>query len=113
MQKDNGALEFILENFADQPEHIRRIVACLKYCQGKTTELLEAAVEYNNAPYNAYWEPPHPIFSMADDIDRLCAHREKLRVVLKNLIELVDIRMPESSQWPDVENARALIAATP
>lgn len=58
----------------------RRIVACVNYCMGLPLELLEAAVEYNEAPADAAWEPPHPIFKLA-------AERDRLRAAIVQLIQ--------------------------
>lgn len=51
----------------------RRIIACVNACAGKPTELLEHVAEFDAAPDDAEWVPPHPIFNMAREIDKLRA----------------------------------------
>lgn len=55
-----------------------RIVAAVNACAGKPTELLELAAEFDAADEDAAWEPPHPIFRMASDMDRLAEQRDEL-----------------------------------
>lgn len=63
---------------AELDANARRLVACWNACAGKSTDLLEAAAEYDAAPDDAEWEAPHPIFQMASEIDRLKALRDDL-----------------------------------
>lgn len=51
-----------------------RIVACVNACAGIDTETLEIAAEYNVANDDAEWEPPHPIFKLANERDELSDH---------------------------------------
>lgn len=68
-QIGESTTEYICEILDE--EDARRIVACVNFCKGRPTELLEAAVDFDNAPEDAEWEAPHTIFRMAEDIDRL------------------------------------------
>lgn len=43
------------------------------------TRLKELAAEFDAAPEDASWEPPHPIFQMAADVDRLNAELAAVR----------------------------------
>jgi len=54
----------------------RRIVACVNFCKGKPTELLEAAADFDAVPDDAEFEESHPVFKLAEDNDKL---RELLR----------------------------------
>lgn len=75
---DVGPGEFDLVLLNVGREYARRIVACFNACAGKPTELLELAAEFDAAHDDAEWEPPHPIFRMASDIDHLKNKIDKL-----------------------------------
>lgn len=66
-------------------EDARRIVACVNACAGIPTELLELAAEFDAAGEDAVWEPPHPIFRMASDNDRLAKQRDELLAALEDV----------------------------
>ncbi len=70
--------------FFKETEDARRIVACVNACAGRPIELLEAAAEYSVAPMNAGWEPPHPIFRLADDNDKLRAAMREIVSAYEN-----------------------------
>lgn len=65
------------------PEVARRLVACWNSCDGKPTELLERVAEFDAAPEDADWQPPHPIFQMASEIDALTKQRDQLMAALE------------------------------
>lgn len=84
----------------------RRLVACWNYCKGKATELLEAAVEYNEAPDDAGWEEPHPIFMMAQERDTLAAQRAELVGILRRIMKSTPHSMCwDAEAWAMGENA--------
>lgn len=86
----------------------RRIVACVNACDGKPTELLERAAEFNAAPDDAEWGPPHPIFEMARQIDELTSQRAELLRALEMLVLFTD---PKKSNAAALNNALQVIAA--
>jgi hypothetical protein len=83
-------LDFGDNNPEMREANARRIVACINYCAGKKTELLEAAAEYDSAEDDAEWEPPHPIFMMAEENDTLTQQRNELLAEIRKHADWLD-----------------------
>lgn len=69
-----------------------RIVACVNACAGIDTETLEMAAEYNFANDDAEWEPPHPIFKLANERDELLVQVRRGKDLLIEEMNLKDDR---------------------
>lgn len=59
-------------------EDYNRARLCVNACAGKSNELLQSVIDYDNSDNDASWEAPHPIFQMAEDVDRLNARNAAL-----------------------------------
>ncbi len=83
--------------------------------EAEVVELQRLAAEFDAAPDDAEWEPPHPIFQMARDLDRVTA---ALSAVTAERDGLAAARMayanefaPDENGDPDVGNVHANIRA--
>jgi hypothetical protein len=75
-----------------------------------TVEDLQAlAKEYEDAPEDASWEYPHPIFMMAEEIDTLTQQRDELLSMLKE-VEESDMEMTEKAQIRMLAEMREIIS---
>ena len=53
--------------------------------QSRMISKLNLALEFDNAPDDASWEPPHPIFRMVQDRDDMLKENQILRATIKEL----------------------------
>ena len=67
------------------------------------TVLVRAAVNFDDAPNDAAFEPPHKIFQMAQDIDNKTAELKSLKVAAISL--LLEINEGATDDWPELHQA--------
>ena len=119
---DRELLERIVNtNMADyaviayQHKEIRGILA--QPAEAEVVDLQRLAAEFDAAPDDAEWEPPHPIFQMARDLDRVTAalsavtaERDRLREEMAELWKRIDKFQSQShgiTALAEIERLRA------
>lgn len=93
---------------------MERIVACVNFCKGKSTELLQAVADYDAADASAAWESPHPIFRLAEENDRLRAENERLQKIERRFTAMLPLFEEARDALPAIsETARSLHGLSP